>query len=105
MPVLNDQSAQVRDHVLIEEDTPSYGLYENELPDRSRTIVTSDSRLTRYSTGESELYDLVEDRGERRNLFDQSASADLRHDMTERLVDSLVGAAEHARLEGAPRET
>ncbi len=98
-PVLEDTSASVRDHVLIEEDIPSYGLYENELPTRSRTIVTTEARMTRYSSGESELYDLDADRGERRNLADRAEGLDLRHHMTDRLTDALVNAADHARRE------
>ncbi len=97
-PVLADPNATVRDHVLIEEDVPDYGLWANSVPDHSRTLVTADARLTRYSTGEGELYDLAADRSERRNVFDQAVGAELRRDMTERLVDALVGAADHARV-------
>jgi len=101
-PVLDDPLARVRDHVLIEEDIPSYGLYENALPERSRTLVTADARMTRYSTGESELYDLAADRGERRNLV--GLSADLQREMTEQLLDALVAAADHARPESTLEE-
>ncbi len=99
VPILDDPSARVRDHVLIEEDIPSYGLYENAVPAHSRTVVTSDARMTRYSTGEGELYDLVADRSERNNLFDQNDCVDLRHYMTEQLTEALIGAADYARFE------
>lgn len=98
VPVLNDARATVRDHVLIEEDVPDYGLWSNMVPEHSRTLVTADARMTRYSTGEGELYDLAADRGERRNLTDEADALDLRHHMTDRLVDALVVAADYARF-------
>lgn len=101
MPLLADPEATVRDHVLIEEDVPDYGLWANAVPAHSRTIVTTDARLTRYSTGEGELYDLVEDRLERHNVADRATHADLRSEMTGRLVDGLVAAADYARPEPA----
>ena len=97
-PLLDDPGATVRDHVLIEEDVPDYGLWSNAVPEHSRTIVTSDARMTRYSTGEGELYDLAADRGERTNLFDAADGLDLRHTMTDQLTDALVSAADYARF-------
>ena len=97
-PLLEDAEAVVRDHVLIEEDVPDYGLWSNTVPEHSRTLVTADARMTRYSTGEGELYDLAGDPGERTNLFDQSAGLDLRHDLTDQLADALVRAADYARF-------
>jgi len=97
LPILDDPAAEVRDHVLIEEDVPDYGLWENAVPAHSRTLVTSDARMSRYSTGEGQLYDLAADRGETRNLFERDDNADLRHHMTERLADALVSAADYAR--------
>ncbi len=105
VPLLDDVDEVVRDHVLIEEDVPDYGLWSNAVPEHSRTIVTADARMTRYSTGEGELYDLATDRGERSNLFDETAADDLRHDMTDRLVQALVGAADYARLSTESRDT
>lgn len=104
-PVLDDPTESVRDYVLIEEDIPSYGLYDNELPTSSRTIVTSGARMTRYSTGEGELYDLAVDPGERHNLFGRSEGSALRHAMTDRLVDALVDASDQARLEPSLDDT
>lgn len=98
-PILDDPHATVRDHVLIEEDVPDYGLWANAVPAHSRTIVTADARYTRYSTGEGELYDLAADRLERSNVVDQSSHSGLRGAMTERLVDGLVAAADYARSE------
>lgn len=100
-PVLADPQVEVRDHVLIEEDVPDYGLWSNAVPEHSRTLVTTDARMTRYSTGEGELYDLATDRGERANLFDQPAGVDLRHDLTDQLADALVAAADYARFTAA----
>lgn len=98
VPLLEDTQAEVRDHVLIEEDVPDYGLWSNAVPEHSRTVVTSDARMTRYSTGEGELYDLSADRGERTNLFSQSEGLDLRHELTDQLADALVSAADYARF-------
>ena len=98
-PVLDDPAAQVRDHILIEEDNPDYGLWSNAVPEHSRTIVTADARMTRYSTGESELYDLTSEAGERVNLFDDRTHADQRHDLGDQLIDALVQAADFARAE------
>ncbi len=97
-PVLDDHQAEVRRHVLIEEDVPDYGIWSNVVPEHSRTLVTSDARITRYSTGEGELYDLAEDRGERKNLFDQSVGRELRHELTDQLADALVSAADYTRF-------
>ncbi len=102
-PILDDPNATVRDHVLIEEDVPDYGIWENQVPAHSRTVVTDNARITRYSTGEGELYDLDADRGERRNLFDRVDGSehrqhrDLRHHMVDRLTDALVSASDYAR--------
>ena len=97
-PLLDDTGAEVRDHVLIEEDVPDYGLWSNVVPEHSRTLVTADARMTRYSTGEGELYDLAADRAERTNLFDSADGLDLRHHMTDQLADALVSSADHARF-------
>ncbi len=97
VPVLADPEAEVRDHVLIEEDVPDYGIWSNQVPAHSRTVVTADARITRYSTGEGELYDLTADRGERRNLFDVDEGRDLRHQMTDQLAGAMVSAADYAR--------
>ncbi|MEM7275503.1 MAG: sulfatase-like hydrolase/transferase, partial [Actinomycetota bacterium] len=102
VPLLDRPAAEVRDHVLIEEDVPSYGIWANPVPEHSRTIVTADARLTRYSTGEGELYDLVADRGERRNLFGHGDGRVLRTDLTEQLAEAMIGAADLARPEPGP---
>ncbi len=98
VPLLEGTQAEVRDHVLIEEDVPDYGLWSNAVPEHSRTLVTGNARMTRYSTGEGELYDLSADRGERTNLFDKSDGRDLRHELTDQLADALVSAADYARF-------
>ncbi len=98
VPLLDDVEAEVRDHVLIEEDVPDYGLWSNVVPEHSRTLVTADARMTRYSTGEGELYDLNADPGERSNVFDEAGEVDLRHHMTDHLVDALVTASDYARF-------
>ena len=97
-PLLEDTTAEVREHVLIEEDVPDYGLWSNVVPEHSRTLVTAAARMTRYSTGEGELYDLDADRAERTNLFNNPAGLDLRHHLTDQLADALVSSADYARF-------
>ncbi len=103
VPLLDGTLAEVRDHVLIEEDLPDYGLWSNTVPAHSRTVVTADARITRYSTGEGELYDLAADRTERTNLFDSADGRDLRHELTDQLADALVAAADMARPSSTTR--
>ena len=59
----------MREH---EDRCGSDGLWSNVVPENSRTLVTADARMNRYSTGEG---DPDTDRGERTNLFDALVSS------------------------------
>lgn len=62
-PILEGTARQIHGNVVIENDDPTTGLF-------ARALVTPTHRLTVYpGTGEGELFNLVEDPGELRNLW------------------------------------
>ena len=90
-------AVQVRDHVLVEEDQ-LFDLAGLGQPLRMRTIVTSDTRLTRYAgSSKGELYDLTTDPDEMNNLDADPGSAALRATTMEQLADSLIDYADRDR--------
>tara|TARA_Y200000002_G_scaffold168847_1_gene139264 strand:- start:13119 stop:13448 length:330 start_codon:yes stop_codon:yes gene_type:complete len=96
-PILREPASQVRDHVLVEEDQ-LFDLAGLGQPLRMRTIVTSDTRLTRYAGSSSgELYDLAADPDEMQNLDADPRFAKLRAATMEQLADSLVDHADRDR--------
>lgn len=96
-PILREPAAQVRDHVLVEEDQ-LFDLAGLGQPLRMRTIVTRDTRLTRYAGSSSgELYDLTVDPEEMHNLDADPSSAELRAVAMEHLADSLADHADRDR--------
>ena len=98
VPILDDAAVGVRDHVLIEDDLPAATAARAPIPGKTRTLVTSDCRLTRNSDGELQLFDLASDPDEMDELSD--SRPELRAAMTERLTDALIEADDDAR--GAP---
>lgn len=100
-PVLDDPSATVRDHVLIEEQVPQLtGLPGAGLPTAARSVVTDTTRFTRYSTGETQLFDLVEDPQELHDLSDRDPAR--LATMTTQLVDTMIEVALPAPMGPAP---
>ncbi|MEM7325147.1 MAG: sulfatase-like hydrolase/transferase, partial [Actinomycetota bacterium] len=98
-PILADASDRVRDHVLIEDDVRAAMAGLMRIPHRIRTVVSDDGmKFTRYSSGETMLFDLAADPHEQdeRSHVDPTATA-VAH---ERLVDALLLAVDDAR--GAP---
>lgn len=98
-PLLDDPEATVRDHVLIEDDLRKVTADRIGVPHRIRTLVTDDDiKYTRYSTGETMLFDLAVDPLEldERSRVDSTAAAEA----NDRLVDALISATDDAR--GAP---
>jgi len=92
-PVLEDPSTEHRHELLIEEDQIRDGLRAGVQP-RIRTLLTKDSRITRYQNVEhNDLYDLVNDPDELENRWDDPASSGLRAEMGERLTEVMIGAA------------
>jgi arylsulfatase A-like enzyme len=97
-PVLGDSQAEVRDHVLIEDDIAEITAKLTPIPARTRTLITREHRYTRNSKGEEQLFNLVDDPGEMRDL--KHADERTRLIMVERLADALMAADDSAR--GAP---
>jgi len=92
VPVLDDAQAEVRDHVLVEEDFP-LALRGSPLPLRSRSLITRAHRYSRYSSGDVELYDLTTDPDELENLAVRSPGSAARHALNERMLDAMTAAA------------
>lgn len=98
-PVLDDAVASVRDHVLIEDDLRKATADRINIPSRIRTVVTeAGEKYTRYSSGETMLFDLTDDPAEINELShtDTAATAGV----NERLLDAMIAATDDAR--GAP---
>lgn len=92
-PILDDPVAEVREHLLIEEDQIRDGIRAGVQP-RLRTILTKEARLTRYQNlDEHDLYDLANDRDELENRWDDPASKALRLEMGELLTEEMTAAA------------
>ena len=89
VPVLDDPAAAVRDHVFIEDDFP-IGERMRLLPSRIRTLVTDEGRISRYSTGEVEVFDLEKDPLELENLAAKPAGRDRREHLADRLSGALL---------------
>jgi arylsulfatase A-like enzyme len=61
-PTLDDSSATVRSHVLIEDDLPAAIAAFAPIPEKTRTVVGADGiKYTRHSSGDEQLFDLIED--------------------------------------------
>lgn len=91
-PVLADPAARVRDHVYVEEDMP-LALHGSFLPLRSRTLMTERYRLSRYATGDVELYDRANDPDELHNRALDPACAGERAALTEQLLEAMTRAS------------
>ncbi len=96
-PILEDPTASVRDRVYIEEGMPvdvtgqgsAYCL---------RTLVTEDARLTIYDGFEhGELFDLKNDPNEMNNLFAKPEGQQLRTEMMEKLVYTMMAYTNHGK--------
>lgn len=98
-PLLDDPNAAVRDHVLIEDDLRKITADRIGIPHRIRSLITDDGmKYTRYSTGETMLFDLGADPLELNECSNQDPTATAQ--ANERLVDALIHATDDAR--GAP---
>lgn len=70
---------------------------------RATAIRTATHRLTRRSTGEHELYDLIADPGETKNLYHDPAHAQTRNALCERMLDWYLHTADVTPFNGDPR--
>ena len=94
VPLLDDPSRRVRDHVLVEEDE-MFDLIGNGQPLRMRTLVTDEARISLYrGDDQGELFDLENDPAELHNLWDQKSARGLRAEMSERLAHRLMEYAD-----------
>lgn len=97
-PMLSDEHARVRDHVLVEDDIATITSRLTPIPAKTRTVITEQYRYTRNAKGEEQLFDLAADPDEMRDLTAEGHSA--RGVMMEVLADALITADDAAR--GAP---
>ncbi len=96
VPVLDDSTASVRDHVLIEDDISDAAAAFGHFPGKTRTYVGDDGlKYTRHSTGEDQLFDLVADPHEMVQLAPTDPTR--RADAMERLTDALITSADASR--------
>ena len=99
VPVMDDPAESVRDHVLIEDDLRPKTSAALGIPHRIRTIVADDGmKYTRYSSGETMLFDLPSDPDEIHELSHSDPAATAQ--VNERLLDAMMLATDDAR--GAP---
>ncbi|MEM7275504.1 MAG: sulfatase-like hydrolase/transferase [Actinomycetota bacterium] len=93
VPVLEDPSTEVRDHLLIEEDQIRDGIHAGVQP-RMRTLVTRTARITRYQNlDRHDLYDLANDPLELENRWADPSSLALRLELGEQLTEAMIAAA------------
>lgn len=98
-PALDDPDVSVRDHVLIEDDVGKDLGSLIGIPHRIRTIVTdAGTKLTRFSSGETMLFDLAADPNELHELshVDQQRTTEA----NEQLLDAMIASTDDGR--GAP---
>jgi len=95
-PLLEDPAASIRDHVYIEDDNPNFRRMR-VLPEKARTLVTKDGRITRYASGEVELFDLAGDPDEMNNLAGKPAGRDRQTHLTDRLAGALIRYSDLAK--------
>ena len=99
-PVLENNTRRVRDHVLIEDDIATITAKLTPIPGKTRTVITEQYRYTRNSKGEEQLFDLIADPDEMKDLTTSPHSA--RAQMMEVLADALIAADDAAK--GAPTQ-
>ena len=88
-PLVEDPSASVRDHVYVEDDNPNWRRMR-VLPAKARTLVSDEGRITRYASGELEVFDLGGDPDEMSNLAGKPGGRDRQAHLSERLTDALI---------------
>lgn len=101
-PVLDTPASSVRDHILIEDDIRKVTGERIGIPHKSRTIVTDGGyKYTRWSSGESMLFNLKTDPDEMDELAHVDGTATAL--ANERLLDAMIAASDDSR--GAPVAT
>lgn len=100
VPVLDDPGAEIRDHVLIEDDLPAELATQRRVSPKMRTLVTDTHKYTRLGNGEEQLFDLEADSDELQPLGASDPAQ--RNAMLDRMVAALIDTADDAR--GTPLE-
>jgi hypothetical protein len=95
-PILDDPAASVRDHVYVEEDMPI--TERGPIPHRARTLFTRDGRITRFSTGETEVYRFDDDPDELDNRVTSDPDGAFSRAMQDRLTQALMDYSDLARV-------
>ncbi|MCC0080515.1 MAG: sulfatase-like hydrolase/transferase [Rhodobacter sp.] len=94
LPLIDGTEAEVRDHIYMEDDRERIYLGFTE-PQRLRTVLTHDHRLTVYDPLPwTEMFDLTQDPGENTNLWDDPGQAALRSRMLELMVHAAIRSGE-----------
>jgi arylsulfatase A-like enzyme len=88
LPGMTDESKWLRDAAMTENDDDMAGL-------RMRTLTTREWKLTTYA-GDAfgELYNRLEDPGERNNLWNDASCSDVQQQLTARLLDHMLCAVD-----------
>lgn len=97
-PMLRGSAEAGCDAVLVEEEgqRTCYGF---DRPVRLRSLVTQRYRLSVYDAVQwGELYDLVEDPYEMRNLWDEPSLREVRHALVERMMRAMMSATDTSPL-------
>jgi arylsulfatase A-like enzyme len=97
-PLLDDPKAQVRNHVLVEEDE-MFDMARVGGPLRMRTLIRDDARLSIYrGTDEGELFALDSDPDEMTNLYGVDSARDLQADCAAELARHLMEYADSSPI-------
>ncbi len=96
VPLLEDPTASVRDHVLIEEDFPFRAVSMGP-PLKTRTIISELGRYTRDTDGQEQLFDLSADPDELVDLTKDGRDPERRSAIIEQLTDALIDADDLCR--------
>ena len=92
-PIIDDNDAEIRTEILIEEDQIRDGLKAGVQP-RMRTLLTKDARITRYQgLDHHELFDLANDPDELENRWSDDASKALKDHLAELLTETMIASA------------
>ena len=67
------------------------------IPHQARTIIADEGRLTRYSSGETQLFDLAEDADEMHDLSKNSKGRERHAHMNQALLDAMMEHSDMAR--------
>ena len=95
-PLLDDPTATVRSHVLVEDDLPAALAAFVPVPEKTRTVIGHDgTKYTRHSSGDEQLFDLAADHDESTPLHHRDGARRAR--AVDLLADALMIADDTSR--------